>query len=38
MKSGTGEVVLTPVKLDKISITSIKQYLVLLEIHLDFDS
>ena len=37
-ESGTGEGVLRVVKLEKHSNTSIKQYLVLAEIHLDFDS
>ena len=37
-ESGTGDGVLTLVKLEKNSNTSIKQYLVLAEIHLDFDS
>ena len=38
MKSGTGDGVLTQVKLEKNSNTSIKQHLVLAKIHLDFDS
>ena len=45
MKSGTGEGVLTLVKLEKKSTTSIKQvssnillWIVLAEMHLDFDS
>ena len=37
MKSGTGEGALTLVKLDDKS-NSIQQYLVLAEIHFDFDS
>ena len=38
MKSWTGEGVLTLVKLEKKSNTRVKQYLVLAEIDLDFDS
>ena len=37
-ESGTGDGVLTLVKLEKNSNTSIKQHLVLAKIHLDFDS
>ena len=38
MKSWTGEGVLTLVKLETSSSTRIQQYLVLAQIHLDFDS
>ena len=37
-ESGTGDGVLTLVKLEKKFNSSIKQYLVLVEIYLDFDS